>query len=165
MFPFDISGTVRLSGRVRSNTAAVKAAANRLAAMLDQKDCSEVFIEGNRVRFRNTWFSGGQRWGWSDYRSNLFSGFGTGTFDIEAALDGITVRFALSLARMWIVWGLLVALMVWTDRLETARFWERVWPYPLLPLAGFAVLFGAITWARVWYWLRKGLRDLPEQPL
>ena len=160
MIPFDISGTVRIATTVRSNSATVKAVANRLATMLDEKDCSEVYIEGNRVRFHNKWIGGTLRWGARGvevFDSSLITNFGTGTFDIEAAIDGIAIRFSLSLARLWLVVGVMVAGMLLTSPQPMKLLWIEVWPSPLLLLLGFVILYYAITWGRVWFWLRRGL--------
>jgi hypothetical protein len=162
VIPFDIAGTVHISGRVRSNSATVKAAANRLAAMLDEKDCTEVFIEGNRVRFTNAWFGGTLRWGLSDYRSSLFTSFGSGTFDIEAALDGLSVTFSLSLVRTWILVGLLAAVFFGVPAPKHTLYWHEVWSYPVAFLVGIAVVNYVVTWLRVRYWLRKGLEGVSE---
>jgi hypothetical protein len=167
VIPFDISGTVRIPTAVRSNSATVKAVANRLAAMLDEKDVRPTFyVEGNRVRFHNKWFGGTIRFGVGsdidDIGSSFFSIFGSGTFDIEAAVDGITARFSLSLARMWVSLALFAAFFC----VVTGRFagltWDALWPFPLAFIAGFFVLNLAYMWVRVWFWLRRGLRDLPE---
>lgn len=161
MFPFDVSGTVRVPTAVRSNSATVKAVANRLAAMLDEKDCSEVFIEGNRVRFTNALFGGTIRFGWSDYMSSFLSGFGSGAFDIEAAIDGITIRFSLSMVRQWIGFALLAAFWWFVPPRPTEITWPDGWPF-LLPVLGFFVLYYAFIWGRTWFWLKRGLEGVSE---
>jgi hypothetical protein len=166
VIPFDISGSVRIPTTVRSNSATVKAVANRLAAMLDEKDCDEVLIEGNRVRFHNKWFGGTIRFGFGSdtdgIGSSFLSIFGCGTFDIEAAVDGITVRFSLSLARMWVSLALFAAFFCVVTGRFTGLTWDALWPFPLAFIAGFFILNLAYMWVRVWFWLRRGLRDLPE---
>lgn len=160
MIPFDISGTVRIPTTVRSNSATVKAVATRLAAMLDEKDCDEVYVDGNRVRFHNKWFGGTLRWGTRGlelFDSSLFTSFGTGTFDIEAAIDGITVRFSLSLARTWILVGLFAAIFFGPSTPTSSSIWDTLWPNPLAYIVGFLVLYFVYIWGRVWFWLKRGL--------
>ena len=165
MFPIHLQGSAHFAAARGQSSATTKAIANRIAALLDEKDCDEVFIEGNRVRFHNKWFGHTIRFGFGsdsdDLGSSYFDIFGSGTFDIDVGIDGATVRFNLSLARMWICVALITAVFCFANN-RFAGNWEALWPFPLAFLGGFVVLNMIYLWGRVWFSLRQNLRDLPE---
>jgi hypothetical protein len=167
VIPFDIFGTVHLKCGGRSNAGTVKAVATRLAAMLDEKDCSDVYIEGNRVRFHNKLFGRSIRftWGgdWDDFRNSFLNGFGSGTFDIDATLGDVTVRYSLNAFRLWISTAVMVPLIAIIGHVPLT--FDALWWSPLLPITAIVVIYYIGIWIYVPFWLKRGLKEVNDQSM
>ncbi len=162
MIPFDISGTVRIPTGARTNFATVKAVAKRLEDLLYEADVSKVFVEGGRVRYRNAWFGGTFRFGFSDYGRSFLTITGPGTFDIEAAIDSIAIRFRLSLTRTWLPSLVIFAATFFFLSRRHAPDWDAMVPAVWVAMAALLVLQCAYFWGRTWFWLKRGLKDVSE---
>jgi hypothetical protein len=164
MIPFGMFGTVHLKCGGRSNAATVKAVATRLAAILDEKECSDVSVEGNRVRFRNKLFGGSIRFSlggdWDDFRSSFLGVFDSGTFDIDATLGEVSVRYNLNAFRLWIAAVVMIAFFVAAGRVPLTL--DALWSHPLLPIVAFLAIYYIGLWIYVPFWLRRGLNDVNE---
>lgn len=161
VFPLSIDGSVHFDSTGINRLTTLKTVADRIADKLLEKQCTDVYVEGSRVRFHNAVFGGTIQFGdW--YSGSFFQSFGSGAFDVEAAIDGITVRYNLSQMRMIAVLALVTAvaaLMINGGRISPDF---TIWPFPAGVFLTIFVIVSAYHWLRAQFWLRNSLRDLPE---
>jgi hypothetical protein len=157
-------GTVHLKCGGRSNAATVRAVATHLSTMLNKLECSNVSIEGNRVRFRNNLFGGSIRFSWGgnedNYRDSFLGQFSSGMFDIDAAADGVAVRYRLNGFRLWITTAIMIVILI--PRFHTPISINALWQFPLLPIIALATLYYISIWFYVAFWLRRELDEVND---
>jgi hypothetical protein len=153
MFPVSIRGSIRLKGGADGDALA-EMATSRIVEMLENARASEVWVEGNEIRFAAGVFR--RVWNW-----NILGPLGSGTIRVLPKGGSARVSYALStLQLLGLVTGMLAiaGLVMFSTAPHSASQARSI----LTILAfGWACLFGAnylIAMIRFPLWLKFGLR-------
>jgi hypothetical protein len=156
MFPIDVSGSIRLRD-LGNPMPFVKPVAERIVDMLDEACASEVWRDGNTVRFKRAFLASGPGGNW-----NILVPFNSGTLRIEIEDMSLRVCYRLSTLRMMLVVTGLVTILfgfVIFSNVKHEGDWRSaamIAGFGWLWLFGMNYLTGMI---RIPFWLKRGLKN------
>lgn len=123
--------------------------------MLRERDLTDVCIEDFQVRFHTSL--------WSDHeRAGFLAGYGTGVFDIEAGIDEPIVHYSFDAVRQAVICFACAALFLAAAYDGSLRSLGDNWGLAMIIVLAFFGFNHVSAWVRMPFWLRKGLRDMPE---
>ena len=159
MFPIDISGSIHLRG-LSNPTHSVKPVTERIVDVLDEAGASEVWTEGDTVRFKRGFFAGGPGGRW-----NILVQFNSGTLRIETEDTALRVHYRLSTVQLLLVISGMMAVLFGIALYGSLKHGGDWHSAAKIAGIGWLWLFGMnyITGAtRIPFWLKRELKNIAK---